>query len=258
MSRRPWGVLRRGGRRRVRPGEDAPPPVRGGCSGDRPAGFAGASAPGQTAARLNFLAHLHLAAPGGSATPAALVGSLMPDLVRGPLPPGLPPEVAAQVARHRRVDRATDTHPAFLEAAALFRPRLGRWAPVAADVCLDASLCRAWPGVHPVPLEEAVRGFHAGLFRGRGLMPPRMRAACRRMIAQGWLLRYASGPGLEATLRQMSDHFGRRLGRAVDLVPAAGVARERAAELDRLLVPLLAHLESPEVLGPAKQPAATA
>ena len=200
---------------------------------------------------MNFLAHLHLADPAGAAPPAALVGSLMPDLVRGPLPRDLHPEVAAQVARHRRVDRATDAHPAFLEAAALFRPRLGRMAGIAADVSLDAALCRAWPAVHPRPLEEAVRGFHAGLFRGRGFMPPRMRVACRRMIAQGWLLRYASDAGLEATFRQMSGHFSRRLGQNVDLVPAAAVAAERADDLDRLLVPLLAHLESPAVLGPA-------
>ena len=148
---------------------------------------------------MNFLAHLYLAEPTGIATPPALVGSLMPDLVRGPLPRNLAPEVAAQVARHRRIDRATDTHPAFLEAANLFRPTLGRLAGIAADVCFDAALCRAWPTLHPLPLAEAVRAYHAGLFRGRTHMPPRMRQAVRRMLVQGWLLRYASDAGLAAT-----------------------------------------------------------
>ncbi len=118
--------------------------------------------------------------------------------------------MAAQVARHRRIDRATDTHPAFLEAANLFRPDLGRLAGIAADVCLDAAICRAWPTLHPLPLAEAVQAYHAGLFRGRGHAPPRMRQALRRMLVQGWLLRYASDAGLHATFAQMSRHFSRR------------------------------------------------
>ncbi|BAM03799.1 ACP phosphodiesterase [Phycisphaera mikurensis] len=200
---------------------------------------------------MNFLAHLYLARPRGVAEPAALVGALMPDLVRGPLPLGLPPAVCSQVRRHRRIDRATDAHPAFLEAAAFFRPRLGRFAGIAADVCLDAALCRAWPGLHPLPLEEAIRRYHGGLYAGRGHMPPRMRAACRRMLRQGWLLRYASRAGLLATFGQMSGHFAQRLHRPVDLTPAAEIATEHAADLDRLLPELMARLQREDVLGEA-------
>ena len=202
---------------------------------------------------VNFLAHLYLADPGGVAEPPELVGSLLPDLVRGPLPPDLAPAVAAQVARHRRIDRATDAHPAFLEAAALFRPRMKRLAGIATDVALDAALCRAWPGLHPLPLPEAITAYHAGLFRGRAHMPPRMRQACRRMLVQGWLWRYARPGGLEATFAQMSRSFSVRLGRPIDLTPAAALAERHADDLDRLLVPLLGRLRSSEVLhGPGE------
>lgn len=198
--------------------------------------------------RVNFLAHLLLAAPRGIASPEALVGSLMPDLVRGPLPKNLPDAVAAQVERHRRVDRATDVHPAFLEATALFRPALGRLAGIAVDVSFDAALCRTWSRWHPAPLPAAVRRYEAGLFRGRGHMPPRMRGACRRMLVQGWLGRYATDAGLAATFAQMSEHFSRRLGRPMDLRPAAGLAREHADRLDELIEPLMTELTSPRVL----------
>lgn len=60
-------------------------------------------------ARVNFLAHLVLA----PTTPQGLVGSIAPDLIRGPLPRDLDLLVADAAAEHQRIDRFTDAHPAF-------------------------------------------------------------------------------------------------------------------------------------------------
>ena len=76
---------------------------------------------------MNFLAHALLS---GEAE-ADRVGGLMGDFVKGPLPAGLPPDLAAGVALHRAIDSFADRHPAFAASRARVRPggRRGPWTP---------------------------------------------------------------------------------------------------------------------------------
>ena len=59
---------------------------------------------------MNFLAHAVLA----GAADADRYGGLLGDFVKGLLPAGLPPELAAGVALHRAIDSYADRHPAFI------------------------------------------------------------------------------------------------------------------------------------------------
>lgn len=63
---------------------------------------------------MNFLAHALLS---GNAE-ADRVGGLMGDFVKGPLPAGLPPDLASGVALHRAIDSFADRHPAFAASRA--------------------------------------------------------------------------------------------------------------------------------------------
>lgn len=170
---------------------------------------------------MNFLAHLYLTdfdPPGGP----AMVGGLLPDLVRGKVPAGLDPRVMAGVENHRRVDRLTDAHPVFNRSRSRLRPNHGIFAGILTDVFYDHCLSLAWGQYHPEPLGVFIDRAHRQLADHEALMPQAMRPIIRRMIAQGWLADYASFDGLTRVLGMMSHRFAQRTRRAIDLTPAVG------------------------------------
>ncbi len=172
---------------------------------------------------MNFLAHLYLS----DATPASAVGNLMPDLVRGRLPSGLPAEVAAGVARHRAVDAFTDTHPVFLTSRARLREPCGLFSGVLADLFYDHALASCWTRHHDEPLGAFVAERYALLQAGRELMPPRMATVVDRMIGQDWLNSYAQVEGVAARMTQMAQRFELRFGRTFDVRRAVEVLEAR-------------------------------
>lgn len=168
---------------------------------------------------MNFLAHLYLS----DATPAGVVGNLMPDLVRGRLPSGLPAGVAAGVALHRAVDAFTDTHPVFLATRSRLRGACGLFSGVLADLFYDHALASRWDRYHDRPLAVFVAERYALLEAGRGLMPRGMAAVVGVMIEQDWLGSYATVGGVTERMSQMSARFEQRFSRTFDVSRAAGV-----------------------------------
>lgn len=162
---------------------------------------------------MNFLAHLHLAPP----TPASRIGNLMPDLVRGRLPENLHPEVAAGVRLHRRVDAFTDTHPVFGRSRARLRTRHGLFAGILVDVFYDHFLACRWQRHHDQPLHRFIASVHDDFEAGAEFMPPAMQRVLVHMREQDWLSTYAHLPGLELTLRRMSQRFTNRFKRDIRL-----------------------------------------
>jgi acyl carrier protein phosphodiesterase len=165
---------------------------------------------------MNFLAHLYLT----DVEPAMMVGGLLPDLVRGPVPRDLSPAVAAGVANHRRVDAFTDTHPCFHRSRARLRQTQGIFAGILVDVFYDHFLSVGWDRLHPEPRERFIDRAHCALRDHAALTPPPMRPIVRRLIDQRWLTSYASFEGLRLTLARMSTRFAERFERDIDLTRA--------------------------------------
>ena len=67
---------------------------------------------------MNFLAHTLLAGDAASDR----IGGLLGDFVKGLLPAGLPPDLAAGVALHRAIDSFADRHTAFIASRARISP----------------------------------------------------------------------------------------------------------------------------------------
>ena len=79
---------------------------------------------------MTFLAHALLS---GDAE-ADRVGGLMGDFIKGPLPAGLPPDLACGVALHRAIDSFADRHPAFVASRARISPERRRVSGVLVDI----------------------------------------------------------------------------------------------------------------------------
>lgn len=165
---------------------------------------------------MNFLAHLFLS----DGTPESMVGSIMPDLVRGRISADISPALHEAILLHRRVDAFTDHHPAIAHSKALLRDGHGRYAGVLVDVYDDHLLSIDWHRHTAVSRETFVEYAKATLKSHRHLMPPAMQASVGRMIEQDWLNAYATTEGVGVVLARMSRYLTRRFERPVDLNPA--------------------------------------
>ena len=171
---------------------------------------------------MNFLGHLYLSDDDAG----FMVGSLLPDLHRGPLPTRLHPRVLQGVDRHRLVDVCTDTHPAFAASRERIRSIGGRFSGVLVDIFYDHVLSVRWQDLHPQPLSHFIARAYRMLLARPQLIPPRIQPIIAVMASQNWLGSYGTLDGIALTLERVSRRLRRRLGRPVDLVPAVQALRQ--------------------------------
>lgn len=184
---------------------------------------------------VNFLAHLVLAPQ----TPEGLVGSIAPDMIRGPLPADLHEAVLAAAKEHQSIDRFTDAHRAFVRT----RDRLcavvdRRLAGVLADVLYDHVLARDWARWRGDDLATYLGVAEQGLLAALKHVPVRMQMIVRKMIDEQWLASYATSTGIRARLETMSARLTHRLDRPMSLM----ISESDLAELYPLIAADFAEL----------------
>ena len=155
---------------------------------------------------MNFLAHALLA---GTAD-ADRIGGLMGDFVKGPLPAGLPPDLAAGVALHRAIDSFADRHPAFAASRARISPLRRRVSGVLVDLFYDHLLARDWTDYHPGSLESYTSRLYPVLHAHCGVLPERAREVARLMHAHDWLCSYRNVAAVGGAIDRMAVHRLRR------------------------------------------------
>lgn len=166
---------------------------------------------------MNHLAHAWLARHSDD----AILGAMLGDFAHGPvdaLP--WPPAVRAEIRRHRRIDRLTDTHPGTLAARALFPDGRRRFAGIVLDVHFDHLLARDWARGNVAPDDAPLDAFAARVYRVLldrfDALPPRLQAIAPRMAAHDWLGGMRSRASVDGTVRSIA----RRLSRGGDLLLA--------------------------------------
>lgn len=98
---------------------------------------------------MNFLAHAFLAGD----NPELVVGGVIGDWIKGPLPGTLPRDLAKGVALHRAIDSFAERHPAFRASRARVSPARRRYAGVLVDIFYDHLLALNWGSHHEQPLD---------------------------------------------------------------------------------------------------------
>jgi len=155
---------------------------------------------------MNFLAHAYLAGD----SPADRLGGLIGDFVKGPLPAGLPPDVAAGVRLHRQIDVFADAQPAFIRSRSRVSPARRRVGGVIVDMFYDHFLARHWDEFHDIPLEDFAAQMYLLMDEHAALLPPRLLDILPRMREADWLTSYRSAPATAQAL----DRIALRLRRA--------------------------------------------
>lgn len=175
---------------------------------------------------MNFLAHAFLAGP----DPADRLGGILGDFVKGPLPAGLPPAVAAGVALHRRIDSFADAHAAFRQSRARVSPQRRRYSGIMVDLFYDHFLALHWQNHSAQPLEEFTAEIYALLAAHAELLPPRLTRILPFMQADDWLASYRELESVGTALDRMAE---RRLTRPNTLGGSVGELAARYGEFEQ-------------------------
>lgn len=170
---------------------------------------------------MNFLAHALLAGD----DPALIVGGVVGDWIKGPLPGQLPADLARGVALHRAIDSHAETHPAFRASRARVSPERRRYAGILVDIFYDHLLARAWGDHHPTPLATYCTGIYRHIADRLDDLPPSSHHAMQLMAREDWLHSYAD-------LDNIADVLQRMASRARQPNPLAGGEAEFMADAE--------------------------
>lgn len=155
---------------------------------------------------MNFLAHLWLAGP----DEAMRLGAIAGDFVKGPLPAGLPGDIARGAELHRAIDRFADEHPAFRRSRARVSDARRRFGGVMVDMFYDHFLAANWADYHadePLPVFAARQ--YALLRDHIHRMPDASRRVVMRMSETDWLTSYADADTIEYALDRIASRLSR-------------------------------------------------
>ena len=157
---------------------------------------------------MNYLAHLFLSAN----DPADVVGNLAVDFIKGGNP-YTHPGILAGMARHRRIDQFTDSHPSFRASRSRVSPPHHRYAGVVVDIFYDHFLARNWATYGGATLDEFSSWAYRLLDAHTAWLPPRLQRALPYMAGEHWMGQYATRAGIGRALNGLS----RRSRRDIDL-----------------------------------------
>ena len=155
---------------------------------------------------MNYLAHLHLAAP----DPEAMLGALLGDFVFGQAAlADWPPVVRREIVVHRRIDRYTDDHPLVVACRARFGPGRRRYAGIALDVYFDQCLARDWEAYSDEALAPFCQRFYAHLLQRLPALPARLQAIAPRLAGHDWLGSYRRRESVDLAVRRIATRLSR-------------------------------------------------
>lgn len=185
---------------------------------------------------MNYLAHLLLARNSDD----ALLGSLMGDFVRGPIPAHLPATIRASIAEHRAIDTFTDRHPIPRQSRARVRDTAGRHAGIVVDVFYDHVLAREWPRWSPETLDQFAARVYEVLTRRHGELPDRLRTVAPRLVEHDVLTSYRELAGVQRALQRIAMRARRPIDLEAALPSLAQDYGEYASDFARFFPELIA------------------
>lgn len=185
---------------------------------------------------MNHLAHVVLAGPDDGMRLGAFLG----DHVRGrEALTRLPPQWAAGVMLHRRIDTLSDSHPVVNDLIARLRPPWRRYGGVIFDVLFDHMLVRHWERFAPeVPLSVLGGEIDRLLARNRSQLPSRLVRFSHWAAHTGLWTRY----GERVMLDDIFERLARRHGRRQPLAGGARLLDAMDDEIERAFLDLFPDL----------------
>lgn len=154
---------------------------------------------------MNYLAHLYLA----GTHPQALVGALMGDFLKGPVPAHFPQPLRHGIVLHRHIDTYTDAHPQVQRSKQRIRPEWRRYGGILVDMFYDHFLASRWAAYSSRPLPVFAAEVYRILDAQQPLLPARMQRSVTYMIAADLLVSYRDLAGIARALSGIEQRLQR-------------------------------------------------
>ena len=148
---------------------------------------------------MNFLAHIYLSGE----DEGIIIGNFIADGIKGKRYLKFPSKIQKGILLHRFIDSYTDS-PARLHQ------KYGHYSGVIVDILYDHFLAKNWNRYHTQPLADYVDDFYELLRTNFEILPTRIQRMMPYMMADNWLLSYASIKGISTILNQMNQRTKNR------------------------------------------------
>ena len=149
---------------------------------------------------MNFLAHIYLS----DYNDDLAVGNFIADSVRGKDYLNFPEPIQNGILLHRAIDTFTDTHPIFRQSTKRLHSRYSHYSGVIVDIYYDHFLAKNWNNYSEIPLENFADHFYKVLLSRHDILPKRIQNLMPYMIADNWLVSYATIDGIASVLSGMN------------------------------------------------------
>lgn len=149
---------------------------------------------------MNFLAHIYLSGD----DEGVIIGNFIADGIKGKRYQKYPPAIAKGILLHRAIDSFTDAHPTVHQSTARLHKNYSHYSGVIVDILYDHFLAKNWHTYSEVPLGTYVQDFYELLRNNFTMLPARIQRMMPYMIADNWLLSYATVEGISKILSQMN------------------------------------------------------
>jgi len=149
---------------------------------------------------MNFLAHIYLSGDNTGIT----IGNFMADGIKGKDYKKYPKDIRIGILLHREIDTFTDAHPTVRKSTKRLHKKYSHYSGVIVDILYDHFLAKNWSNYSTVPLDEYVNYFYDTLEDNFDILELRVQKMMPYMIANNWLLSYASIDGITKVLDGMN------------------------------------------------------
>lgn len=149
---------------------------------------------------MNFLAHIYLSGNNEAVT----IGNFIADGIRGKKYLKYPRDIQTGILLHRQIDTFTDAHKTVRLSNKKLHKNYSHYSGVIVDILYDHFLAKNWSKYCNLPLAEYVDNFYISLENNFEILPKRIQKMMPYMIADNWLLSYASIEGITKVLEGMN------------------------------------------------------
>ncbi len=157
---------------------------------------------------MNFLAHIYLSGDNELVT----IGNFIADGIKGNDYKNFSNEFQIGILLHRHIDTFTDAHEIVRQSTKRLHEKYGHYSGVIVDILYDHFLAKNWHLYSDVPLEDYAENFYNSLEAHYKLLPMAIQKMMPFMLADNWLLSYASIDGISRVLEGMNRRTKNRSG----------------------------------------------
>lgn len=157
---------------------------------------------------MNFLAHIYLSGNDELIT----IGNFIADSIRGKQYLAYPEKVQTGILLHRQIDSFTDTHATFKKSTKRLHNNYGHYSGIIVDILYDHFLAKNWNNYSDTELEVFVANFYNLLHQNFEILPERVQKMIPYMLADNWLVSYASKEGIARVLEGMNHRTKNKSG----------------------------------------------